>query len=294
MDMNHVMFSGILLTVPSSASATVEETADTAAAAGSGAETAVADSSVANTYGAFNSTTFEESTPLNGGASPSGGSGNWVGWTGVGLAVAVGVLGCRALMVMHKHIETLKFQIRKLEEKLSKSQDDLDEMQQSIAAIRKQKQNGNSMPSSRFYEQSDESAPAKTIPSGYRASQEPAPATAPKSDRRGNLQVRYATLQSPDERGQLRFAERSMSKNPSADKMFLVEYDEGSDTGTYRINPDAKRMILGDLQVFKDFVKPFSFSGDPSSASIRDIKPGRIVKRSNFWIVEEKLEIGIK
>lgn len=67
-------------------------------------------------------------------------------------------------------------------------------------------------------------------------------------------QVKFATLQSPDENGILRFSERSMVDSPSSQKMFLLEIDLKRGIGTYKINPSAINFILGDLQMFKDFV----------------------------------------
>lgn len=107
-------------------------------------------------------------------------------------------------------------------------------------------------------------------------------------------EIRYATLQAPDEHGRLRFSERSMSNNPTPEKMFILEIDSMGGTGVYRINPEAVSHILNDLQMFHDFVKPFSFSGNPMKATLKDKKEGRITKSGDFWIVDELLEITIK
>lgn len=106
-------------------------------------------------------------------------------------------------------------------------------------------------------------------------------------------EIRYATLQSPDEHGRLRFSERSMSNRPTPEKMFILELDSVKGTGTYRINKEAVPLILNDLQMFHDFVKPFSFSGNPMKAALKDKKEGRIIKSGDFWIVDELLEITI-
>lgn len=105
--------------------------------------------------------------------------------------------------------------------------------------------------------------------------------------------IKYATLQSPDENGVLRFSERTMVDSPTAQKMFQIEYDTTTGTGTYRINTAAMNLILGDLQMFKEFVKPFTFSGDSTTAIIKDKIPGKIVKQGAYWLVEELLEISI-
>ncbi|MCD8289983.1 MAG: hypothetical protein LUC91_00595 [Prevotella sp.] len=107
------------------------------------------------------------------------------------------------------------------------------------------------------------------------------------------VQLRYATLQAPDGNGVLRFAERSMTETPSSEKMFKLELNMETGKGTYRINTDAMSMILGDLQLFQSFVKPFSFKGSLSSVTIRDKKPGIISKSGNFWLVDERLEIEL-
>ena len=91
----------------------------------------------------------------------------------------------------------------------------------------------------------------------------------------------------------LRFSERSMVEKSTPQKMFLIEIDVESGCGTYRINPEAKKIILNDLQMFQDFVKPFTFCGDSMNATIQDKTLGKIVKQGNFWVVEERLDIII-
>lgn len=104
---------------------------------------------------------------------------------------------------------------------------------------------------------------------------------------------KYGTLQAPDQNGVLRFAERTMLDTSSPEKWFLLEIDETSGSGTYRINPEAKSRILGDLQTFQVFVKPFTFNGISGGSTIQDKVPGKISKKGNFWIVDEPLEISI-
>ncbi len=105
--------------------------------------------------------------------------------------------------------------------------------------------------------------------------------------------VRYATLQAPNESGELRFAERAMVETPSSEKMFILELDLNQGVGTYGINPGAESLILGDLQMFKDFVKPFSFGGNAYNATIKDKKKGSITREGSYWVVTERLEIII-
>ena len=53
------------------------------------------------------------------------------------------------------------------------------------------------------------------------------------------------------------------------------------------------RMPFGPSSLARDFVKPFTFSGDSVNATIQDKIPGKISKQGNFWVVEELLEISI-
>lgn len=84
-----------------------------------------------------------------------------------------------------------------------------------------------------------------------------------------------------------------MVDEPSPKKMFLLGINPSTSSGTYRINPSAKKVILGNLQMFKDFVKPFAFFGNPENANIEDKQVGKIKKQGEFWVVEECLEISI-
>lgn len=105
--------------------------------------------------------------------------------------------------------------------------------------------------------------------------------------------VKYASLQAPDAKGVLRFAERTMSDTPSEQKMFELLLDHEAGTGTYRVNMSATRLILQDLLMFKDFVKPFTFSGDAARAKIENVADGHIVRQDGFWVVERLLEVNI-
>lgn len=84
-----------------------------------------------------------------------------------------------------------------------------------------------------------------------------------------------------------------MVESSSPQKMFVLELDMQAGSGTYRVNQDAMRMILDDLQMFKDYVKPFSFSGNPTHAIILDKHLGKVTKQGAYWVVEAPLEMSI-
>ena len=109
-----------------------------------------------------------------------------------------------------------------------------------------------------------------------------------------NEETIFANLQSPDQNGKLKFAIRGFSSQSSPLKMFVLEIDNVSGKGTYKVNPEAVPMIMNDLQLFNSFVKPYNFSGNPDNAKISTVKPGLIYKSGQFWIVEEALEVSIK
>lgn len=108
-----------------------------------------------------------------------------------------------------------------------------------------------------------------------------------------NTVTKFATLQAPDANGTLRFAERSMTDEATEQKMFEVELDLGKGTGTYRINHLAISMLMSDLQQLRDFVEPFTVSGNISTQRIINDKPGKIHQEGKFWIVDELARIKI-
>ena len=105
--------------------------------------------------------------------------------------------------------------------------------------------------------------------------------------------VMYASLQAPDANGILRFAERSMTDEVNDKKMFEVEIDTVNGTGTYRVNPHAMSMLMSDLQLLRDFVEPFTTSGNTPAQKIINDKPGKIHHEGKFWIVDELAKIKI-
>lgn len=209
------------------------------------------------------------------------GKSNAVAWIGVGLSICVGVLVWKLFDGLRKDVKKLrnycdvsKETHDKLVQRIDKLNEDINILNQKIVNIRY-------------------NAPARVIePDSHNVHME-YEQKQPQKSKKVATQIRYATLQSPDENGVLRFSERSMTESSSPQKMFLLEIDPSTGTGIYRINPSALSLIVGDLQMFRDFVKPFTFSGNPMNANIQDKKFGKITKQGNFWVVEEPLEISI-
>ena len=113
-----------------------------------------------------------------------------------------------------------------------------------------------------------------------------------KSKSKFLTEVRFANMQQLN--NELRFAERTMDKNSSSAKMFLLELDYENGIGEYRINPQAIEIIMSDLQTFKSFVKPFDAIGLSSSSKITNCVAGKIQRQGDFWIVQDRLEITFK
>lgn len=207
--------------------------------------------------------------------------GNLIAWIGVGLSVCIGVLAWRLIDNLKKDVKKLRTYCDvsketndKLIMRIDRLNEEINELNQKIVNIR------NNVPTRNV----------ETNPHGTHTEYE---RKQPQKPKKVVTQIRYATLQSPDENGVLRFSERSMVEASSPQKMFLLEIDPSNGTGIYRINPSAMGLIVGDLQMFRDFVKPFTFSGNPMNANIQDKKFGKITKQGNFWVVEEPLEISI-
>ena len=156
----------------------------------------------------------------------------------------------------------------------------LSEMKDEIASLRSQIATGSPRQSVR-YEQ-----PVKGVKTVTLANRE-------SKKKSVSHEIRYASMQAPDGNGILRISERSMTTVSSQQKMFELELDMEAGTGVYRVNMDAKPLILQDLLMFKAFVKPFTFSGDVHRATIKNVKDGRIVRQDGFWVVEEPLEVKI-
>lgn len=214
----------------------------------------------------------------------SSGSGSLLGWINVGFSICI-------VIIIWKIIKTTSSEIKRLQRKLNENDEVVKNALQTIEKISNEVQTlkGKLTPTT-----TKSPIPKKIEPTIVLEEQDNKYVEVTRENENPKqVQVKFATLQSPDENGILRFSERSMIENSSPQKMFLVEIDTIRGIGTYRINPSAKNLILGDLQMFRDFVKPFTFSGDSVNATIQDKIPGKISKQGNFWVVEELLEISI-
>lgn len=214
----------------------------------------------------------------------SSGSGSLLGWINVGFSICIAI-------IIWKIIKTTSSEIQRLQRKLNENDEVVKNALQTIEKISNEVQTlkGKLTPTT-----TKSPIPKKIEPTIVLEEQDNKYVEVTRENENPKqVQVKFATLQSPDENGILRFSERSMIENSSPQKMFLVEIDTIRGIGTYRINPSAKNLILGDLQMFRDFVKPFTFSGDSVNATIQDKIPGKISKQGNFWVVEELLEISI-
>lgn len=215
----------------------------------------------------------------------SSGSGSLLGWINVGFSICIAI-------IIWKIIKTTSSEIQRLQRKLNENDEVVKNALQTIEKISNEVQTlkGKLTPTTT----TKSPIPKKIEPTIVLEEQDNKYVEVTRENENPKqVQVKFATLQSPDENGILRFSERSMIENSSPQKMFLVEIDTIRGIGTYRINPSAKNLILGDLQMFRDFVKPFTFSGDSVNATIQDKIPGKISKQGNFWVVEELLEISI-
>lgn len=209
------------------------------------------------------------------------GSNGLMEWVGIGLSICVGIIVWRLY-------NRLSEDIRKLQKRLDNQEEDtrqtLDKTIDSLSNEIKELQVSVDSMSCKNY-----------VPDVEPRMENDSPVWDTKEIAKDTerIKVRYATLQSPDENGVLRFSERSMVEEPSSRKMFIIEIDSQNGIGTYRINPAATGLILDDLQMFHDFVKPFTFSGNLKNAIIQDKTPGKIIRHGNYWIVDELLEITI-
>lgn len=227
--------------------------------------------------------TTVQSTSLDTTATTNVGcSGGLIGWIAIVISIAVGVFAWKVYAKLTDEIQKLKENLSSKEEKLSFKLGTIDNLSNEIESF---KHTLKSIPQHSSVQTVETFVkPSNHINNTVRET---------VKSKQHQLQVKYATLQSPDENGVLRFSERGMVDNPSSQKMFILEIDCASGSGIYRLNPSAMELILADLQMFQDFVKPFSFSGTSSNATIKDKVPGKIIRKGNYWVVEEPLEISI-
>ena len=219
-------------------------------------------------------------------ATDTGGSGSWTPWLGVGLSICIGLLLWKIIKKISKDIQTIHERLLENKRALGSALETIDALKNEIKVL---SDNVNSI---KLRSVLEPSSPKAIEPFSSPVAQN-AELTEQMEQIKSEKIVRYATLQSPNELGVLRFSERSMVETPSSQKMFILEIDMQAGVGSYRINPAAVSLILADMQLFKEFVKPFTFSGNLMNAKIQDKVSGKIVKKGNFWVVEELLDIII-
>ncbi len=224
-----------------------------------------------------------ESTYSTTATTNSGGSGSLIGWISIGLSICIAIIAWKISKKILSDIQKIHHRLNENEDAINNALQTIEELNNKLKTL---KNNVSSAPKYSTHQIIEPVAEPKEQEIEYVDKMK-------QSENHKQLQTKYATLQSPDENDILRFSERSMIETPSPQKMFLIEIDTQLGIGTYRINPSAKSLIISDLQMFRDFVKPFTFSGDSVNATIQDKTPGKISKHGNFWVVEELLEIII-
>lgn len=217
------------------------------------------------------------------GTTPSVGGGSVVGWVGLAASVCVGFIAWKMITAMRKEIDSLKKSINELNAERNNLRKEFEILSSSFKS---QKLDFETMRKGFSAVTHRSTAPQPSDQRQERSKKEPVKSQP-------SIQILYATLQSPDANGVLRFSERSMTETPSPQKLFQIEIDTAAGTGIYKLNPNAMSAIKHDLQLVKDFVKPFTFSGDIASATIKDKRVGRLSRQGNFWVVDEPLEISI-
>ncbi|MBD5312083.1 MAG: hypothetical protein HDS13_08030 [Bacteroides sp.] len=220
------------------------------------------------------------------GENNQGGSEITIAWIGVGIVLVIGVMAWKLISDLKKKVTLLSNKVNSLTDESLLLKTYLQESNVGMTSLSARISNAESMISELqdLCRRSALSEASAYVNSNiHRKDQMSSPSS----------QIRYATLRMPDELGVLRFSERSMSEEPSEQKMFILELDPISGTGTYKINPKAMSTILQDLDVFKNFVKPFSITGSITGATVIDKVVGRIVKNGQYWVVEQPLEITL-
>lgn len=211
-------------------------------------------------------------------------------WINIGLFVIVFVL----LYFIYNKVNSIKWHIQEITKKVADQNNSIVKLNKTIDTLKgrldKFEHNVETKSASNIqdYIPNERKKGKHNIvePSGIELSN-------PEPMRQSPHVIRYATLQAPDANGILRFAERSMTENPSDQKMFEVELDTDAGTGTYKINQVANSLLLSDLQQLRGFVEPFTINGNTLNRRIIDVKPGKIHQDGKFWIVDELAIIKI-
>lgn len=215
-------------------------------------------------------------------ATTTDGLGGWVAWGALAVALIACFLSHKVKSSMQKEVDDIKLCLAKKDKEMAEIQAQMDNFKYE-----------NAQQEQRLNEVTKCLGGMTAASTPYRDTKCVTTDRTAKPAKASMAVVRYANMQSPDENGVLRFSERSMTEANSAQKMFVLELDILTGVGTYRINPDATRMIMDDLQMFKDYVKPFTFSGKPAQATIKDLHLGKLTKQGTFWLVDTLLEVSI-
>lgn len=213
-------------------------------------------------------------------------------WVNIGLFVVVFAI----FLFIYKQVNSLKWRLQEIDKKLAEQNKNINRQNKSLDTLLnhldKLELNAEAKPTpkvklSATKTRTEPEQKQKTIAATAIKSIDPEP------EIRSTRIIKYATLQAPDANGTLRFAERSMTEEVTDQKMFEVELDTKTGTGTYRINQAAKSLIMNDLQQLREFVEPFTVNGNISAQRIIDDKPGKIHQEGKFWIVDELARIKI-
>lgn len=213
-------------------------------------------------------------------------------WINIGVFVVVFAL----FLFFYKQVNSLMWRLKEISKKITEQNNIINRQNKSLETLRnrldKLELNAEAKPASKVKlsatkTRTEPEQKQKTIAATDIKSIDPEP------EIQSTRIIKYATLQAPDANGTLRFAERSMTEEVTDQKMFEVELDTITGTGTYRINQTAKSLIMSDLQQLSEFVEPFTINGNTSAQRIIDEKPGKIHQEGKFWIVDELARIKI-
>lgn len=211
--------------------------------------------------------------------SNEGGGDGFIAWLGLIAAILVGVY-------FWKKVNSLNAQLSLLQSKFNKVDKDFKELNERSEVLSEKIANLNNRKDD-FSDRRQAEIQAAKI-----SHTKPVRRVDDQKTTRA-VEMKYANPQAPDSLGVVRFSERSMVETPSLQKFFILELDNLSGRGTYQINQSALSEILQDLQMIKEFVKPFTLSPNAVYSSIEDVKKGTIVKKGSSWEVENLLEIKI-
>lgn len=204
------------------------------------------------------------------------------------VAIAGLVLAVLALLKMKKENVFLTNEVQKVLNQYGNIKQRVETLEKDLATMKQARQAYTPGP-----QPAHPAKPASVAPRAQAASASPAQ-PAPAAQRKPAAQpkiVKYGTPLMPDTAtGRLKFAVRSLHDS-SDNGLFKLELDSNGTTGTYHINPNATTQIMNDLQLFQNFVAPFTVSGSIDRARIKEVKEGTLVKEGSSWVVERRLTV---